>query len=186
MLLVVLPATWEQTSNELSMVGGTYLKLEEYYGEFQPNGTFQGPLTCDHPLFDTTKRANKKTVILTTLKKLSRRHEPAPSRAKRVRDGMLAKQADAADLQPLNPLGQWDHDLHELFDLVIVDEAHLVKNFGTAGHATISWLQPQFTVLAIGTPAPNRVDDFLECRHYYRCLEAHEVVISVGNVRLCT
>lgn len=160
-LLVVMPATLQQWERELALICNKYFRVVKYYGEYSQYGLVKGTLTRDHEVFDSNNKNTAKTIILTTTKTLARRHGPGPLSTMRVKAGWSAAQVEANYLKPPEVRGQWKHDLYQLFEYVVVDEAHTVKNPETAGHATLSWLKPSFTILATGTPAPNRADDWL-------------------------
>jgi hypothetical protein len=53
--------------------------------------------------------------------------------------------------------------------MVVIDEAHVVKNDATTSHTTVRWLQLEFMVLATASITPNRLEDF---RGYMEFIQA--------------
>ncbi|OBT86740.1 hypothetical protein VE02_06275 [Pseudogymnoascus sp. 03VT05] len=116
-----------------------------------------GPLLRDSPYFDGSER-NARTIILTSPETLRARHGPSKLLDHRVSSlGWTKAQAEAAWRQADR---QWERDLGDLFELLIIDEAHCVKNTNTAISITIKWMQPEFTILATATVLPNGINDF--------------------------
>ena len=54
----------------------------------------------------------------------------------------------------------WIYNIEGCFDVVIIDEAHVVKNPETASHIAVTWLKAQFILLATASVLPNSIQDF--------------------------
>ena len=50
--------------------------------------------------------------------------------------------------------------LGDLFDKIVVDEAHSIKNGDTMSHCAITWLNVKFVIIAPATFLPKRIGDF--------------------------
>ena len=49
--------------------------------------------------------------------------------------------------------------LHDKFKVVVIDKCHVVKSINADVTTSVRWLQPDFTILASGTPLPGGVKD---------------------------
>jgi hypothetical protein len=97
-------------------------------------------------------------VIITTLGILKSRNGPR-SLAEYRRQKMKWTQEAATAMFQI-PDTKWEHDLGEAFELVVIDEAHLVKNPDTAAHATVAWLKASFHILVTASVLPSGIPDW--------------------------
>jgi hypothetical protein len=61
----------------------------------------------------------------------------------------------AGDMDPM-----WPHRLDGLFDHIILDEAHILRNEGSAQSITVRWLKARFHVCLSATALYNSINDF--------------------------
>lgn len=85
------------------------------------------------------------------------RHRPGALKSHRVSTlNWTREDAEAAfDV----PDKVWERNLSGLFDLVMIDEAHVVKNAGSGINVSIQWLESPFTVMVTATVLPNDISD---------------------------
>jgi hypothetical protein len=127
----------------------------KYHGDIKEvaQGMIDHHLKADDALFD----GSKYTIIISTAAVINLRNGPAAqSKWRRKEQGMTKKDADAVynDLDPAYP-----GSLKFCFDVVGIDEAHVVKTKSTAAHVGMIWLKARFFLLLTGTPDLNSYAD---------------------------
>jgi hypothetical protein len=93
----------------------------------------------------TGKKAHH-AVVITSYQTLAQRHGPAEYKA-------------WAEDQPNATLEQWPKYLGGLFDTMIADEAHCLRNPNTAQWTAAQWLRPKWNILVTATPIFNSYND---------------------------
>lgn len=137
------------------------LKLLIYHGDNRQKtragySCLQGELTRDHEIFNG-QESNKNIVVITSINTFDSRHGPQVLKTWRIKQGVSAAEAQKAYNVP-------DYDcnllLKEMFENVIVDEAHSLKRPDGSYSQVIQWLKPRFYLLATATPAMNSIRDW--------------------------
>lgn len=156
------PDLLEQWKREIFKVCGDYnnVTVVEYHGTYSVGNPIEGPLTRNHAFFNGDDK-NASVIILTTPRTLAQRHGPSALENWRRNNRYSERQIKALSETPELPRGTWPRDLHSCFRYVLVDEATSVKNVHSQSHLAVKYLNPDFTILATGTPDQNRVDDIL-------------------------
>lgn len=133
-----------------------------YYGDSKSTGqnvgmrVIDGKLTMKSKYFDGhPKRAW--TVIITSYQSLSVRHGPTEQKAWRMSRGWSEAAAKAKLAE--EDMG-WPLRLEYMFELVVLDEAHLARNEGALLAITIRWLKARFHLCLSATPLFNSHLDF--------------------------
>jgi hypothetical protein len=117
-------------------------------------------------------------VVVTSLPTLVSRHGPGERLKWRIANkgfSTLAAEAvrDVLDID-------WEFGLSDLFELITIDEAHVIKNDTTASHCTVRWLNSPFILLVTASVLPNRIEDFAG---YIPFLEPLEELWSSENLQ---
>lgn len=156
------PSLVHQTCNEITQFS-TNLEVWEYWGDSRARiaagqQAIDGILTKQHAIFDNEQEETCCRIVVTSHQTLMTRHGPSELRAFR-RDTKFwsDKQCRALDAIPDR---QWERDLFQKFDIVWVDEAHVVKRADAYTSIVIQWLDANFTGLSTATPGINRIEDF--------------------------
>lgn len=180
-ILLVAPAEiitqWEQDINRFNP------KLSRV--------TYYGPKTISKPMAGVriagflTKKAvyfdghedRASTIIITSPETLRASHGPGALHYYRVaHKGWSDENAKVS----MNQQDQtWERDLCGLFDTIVIDEAHSIKNPDSAINTTISWLKPTFTVMATATVLPNGIKD---CEGFVKLIEPREDLWTPENL----
>ncbi|OBT70727.1 hypothetical protein VF21_10289 [Pseudogymnoascus sp. 05NY08] len=160
-LLVVPGEIIQQWAGDIKNFDPKMISLVYYGSEALTIATtgkkVDGPLLRGSVHFDGSER-NARTIILTSPDTLRARHGPTRLLNHRMNDlGWTKIQAEDAWRQPDRT---WERDLSGLFEFLVIDEAHCIKNASTAISTTIKWMQPPFTILATATVLPNGINDF--------------------------
>lgn len=100
---------------------------------------------------------NALVVVISTVDTLSHRHGPNAQMSYRMQSNGYSQHAAASCMAEHDV--SWKGSLHEQFDLVCVDEAHVIKNPEASVTITLVWLGASFYVLATAIPLPNSVRD---------------------------
>ena len=113
------------------------LKVFKYHGEPRVKSTgdweILSKLDSDHPLFQEWDECAR-SIIFTTLETLGVRHGPRALAAYlRKEQGLSKKQAEEA----MNRYQNFPGSLRNLFQLVVLDEAHSVKNMYTEANISL-------------------------------------------------
>lgn len=116
-----------------------------------------GRLTRHSKYFDgAPKRAW--TVIITSYNSLSARHGPTELKVWRMAEKKMSEETAKAIMSRFDP--EWPHAIEGLFNRVVLDEAHLVRNEDAFISITIRWLKANFHVCLTATPLFNSYMDF--------------------------
>lgn len=99
--------------------------------------------------------SNRWKVLITTPATLAVRHGPS-----QISEGRMQKYgwsvAKVSKMKHEND-PKWEQNLSGLFEFVIIDEAHSVKNSSSNAHTACRWLRPEFYILSTATPDINSV-----------------------------
>lgn len=133
-----------------------------YYGddrECKSGGTVKvkGHLEKNHDIFKPHPK-DKQFLVFTSLSTFMKRHGPSEVQKYRLSEKGFTKKQSETTYFINEP--EFPGNLDGCFDVIVIDEAHSIKNDETSGHATIRWLNAQFLILATASVAPNRVNDF--------------------------
>jgi SNF2 family DNA or RNA helicase len=160
-LVIVPSALLRQWVTEIQ--GATNrLKISVLYSETKAikSGTFKntqiisGPLTSKHELFDgDISRANH--IILTTYDTFRSRHGPPAYEKWRRTLGKKAKKNPS-----LSNMENWPGNLKGLFNDVLLDEGHTVRNHESGLSTAIRWLKAKFHLIISATIFYNSIMDF--------------------------
>jgi hypothetical protein len=158
-LLICPPELIHQWANEIGRLTRE-LTVLKYYGDKRTTADSQRiteKLTRRHEIFNGAEK-NSRVVVITSLQTLRARH--GPSELKTYRMSKLGFTEEYADsLFRVND-SKWAYNLEGLFDHLVVDEAHTLKNMDTSSHTTTTWMKARFIILATATVISNRIDDF--------------------------
>jgi len=133
-----------------------------YYGDKRtslksPISKVDGKLTKASSYFNG-ESSNASVVIITSLSTMVARHGPTALKSHRIGNLGWSSTAATAAIHEGDP--EWEYDLSGCFDIISIDEAHLIKNPDTSGHCTVAWLKGSFHVLATASVLPNSINDF--------------------------
>lgn len=117
----------------------------------------EGLLSKTDEIFDGSEAKGYK-IVLTSLATLVHRHGPSALMGFRTSEKGFSKPDAAKILEVMD--NTWTHNLEGCFDIVIIDEAHVVKNPETASHLAVTWLKAEFVLLATASVLPNSIQDF--------------------------
>lgn len=165
-LILVPPNLVGQTWNEFNK-WTEGLNVMEYYDDTRAKGNatgrprVDGKLDKNHWIFHNDQQHTddiSKRVIISSLPTWNTRHGPAALKHWRRTVRHIARpRLEGRDL---------DYDpecpsmLPKMFEMVVVDEAHMLKQEdGHWQHAAL-WLDPTFTLLVTATPGINSLDDW--------------------------
>lgn len=132
-----------------------------YYGDvnvstLQSNKRIVGYLNRSHKIFNGAEE-NALVLVVSTVDTMSSRHGPSAQMSYRMKSQGYSQHAAAVSMMDLDK--SWQGCLHGMFDLVTIDEAHVVKNPEASVTITTMWLGASFYVLATAIPLPNAVRD---------------------------
>jgi SNF2 family DNA or RNA helicase len=117
----------------------------------------EGRLSRYDAIFDGSEENGNK-VVITSLATPVKRHGPNALVGFRTSEQGFSK-IDAGKIY-FDLDDNWDYNLSNCFDIVIIDEAHVIKNPETASHLTVTWIKAPFTLLATASVLPNSIQDF--------------------------
>jgi SNF2 family DNA or RNA helicase len=166
-LCIVIPDLIEQWAEHIATFS-PHMRVIIYYGDQRSKKVNRWPqvnglLSKKHTIFSDQKA--DQIVVLTSLPTINARHGPSAQARWRIEKGF--SRAKAIDQQYALD-DTWPGNLSGLFDILVIDEAHCIKNSDTSSHCTVRWLSAVFIILATASVIPNRIDDF---RGYIRLIE---------------
>lgn len=129
-------------------------RIGKYHGDgrIKPVGNetvIQGRLNSDHWLFPGALET-KRIVVVTSYGAIVRRHGPRAQHEWKVLQGGWEEE-NAGDRYGQYD-DEWPSGLAGLFETVVLDEAHLIKNVKTEVNGTIPWLQTPFHLFLTAAP----------------------------------
>ena len=80
----------------------------------------------------------------------------------------------------------WPFSLCWRFGIVVIDESHIIKSINTDVIISVRWLQPEFTVIAFGTPLPNGIKDIKGYFSLIQCQDVSEWVARLPEIGQAT
>ena len=171
-LVILLPDLIEQWADETKKFCPRFNPII-YHGDKRAkkasiHSRIEGILSRDDDIFNGNEE-NGNIIVLTSMATLVRRHGPNALTSYRTSEKGYSK--DAASNIKYNLDDDWRHSLANCFDIVIIDEAHVIKNPETLAHTTVTWLNAHFTLLATASILPNSIHDFDE---YIKLIENND------------
>ena len=159
-ILIILPAGLIQQWIDEIQVVAPVLKIYKYHGDRRAkpigNWTVINKLGLNHSLCQNLED-NARSVIFTTLGTLGVRHGPrALASYLRKEKGMTKKMAAEA----MYHYQDFPDSLKGLFQLVVLDEAHTIKNMDTEANVSLHWLNASFYLFLTATSMSAGANDF--------------------------
>ncbi|KAL2801674.1 P-loop containing nucleoside triphosphate hydrolase protein [Aspergillus granulosus] len=143
--LIICPPhlVWQWASEIMKIT--SKLKVMVYFGDAREVPPVQvkvlKKLTSTSPWLNSEQAHHG--VVITSFQTLAQRHGPAARDA--WRDGHSTP---------------WPGNLEGIFDTLVIDEAHALRNRNTAQWTAVSWVDADWNILATGTPMFNSAKDF--------------------------
>jgi SNF2 family DNA or RNA helicase len=160
-LVILLPDLVKQWAREVRNFSSRFRPMI-YHGDKRPkkSSSFEridGVLSRHDTIFNGDEK-NRNIIVLTSLATLVHRHGPNALIGYRTSTKGYSKAA-ATDIKYVME-DDWVHNLANCFDIVIIDEAHVIKNPETMSHTAVTWLNAKFTLLVTASVLPNSIRDF--------------------------
>ena len=144
-LLLVLPQLVDQWCEEIVKIAPGVIDLHKYSGNYRSSRVSGGPdhyisdiLSPEHPV-STPGDPTKVKLIISTPPTINKRH-PATTKKKSGQEV--------------------PSDLTGLLEILIIDEAHQIKDVSSQIYYTIILLDADFHLLTTATPILNGIEDF--------------------------
>ena len=159
--LIIVPAQLlDQWITEIASITPTF-QIHKYYGDYRlpdrPGVTVvKPPLSPMHPLLNGME-SNAEAIIITSPHTLAKRHGPRAQSSWRRQNGR-----DAAYIERYKDMydPSWNTGLAKMFDTVVLDEAHAIKNEDTELNITMDWLDADFYIFLSATPLLSGIRDY--------------------------
>jgi hypothetical protein len=132
-----------------------YFDVKVYYGDARAHkdkSVLISELTKNDKHFDgNSERA--KTIIITSYQTLNARH------GRRAQAKWQKKSHRELTGRQLDPM--WPGNLENCFRVMVLDEAHMLRNLDTQTSQCLRWYRGNFNILLTATPTFNTINDFL-------------------------
>ena len=166
-LILISSILISQWAQEFNLICLEFFQIYLYYDERRAKRedvlldiqSIKDTLNKTHSMFNDEEQ-NSRIIVIFNYVTWAKRNESKSLKTWRRNIKDLSKR-DAIELET-----QLDHRWHEnlfnCFDIIICDEAHVLKSFATKTTIVIDWLNAKFHILIIATSMSNEMNDWSE------------------------
>ena len=142
----------DQWIRELGIIAPNF-KVYRYHGDrrAKPRGRetiIDTDLTKRHALFQG-QESSARSIVVTAYSTFAGRHGPGALYKERTKQ-RLPKDVKEKEYQTLDP--SWEKALDGCFEIIIMDEAHTIKNDEALSNVALAWLSASFHIFLTATP----------------------------------